>query len=95
MNGEAERAVRTLKDCLRAQLHASKLPQKYWDYALEDCITKLNATPRARALTSPHHLMFKWQPKLPLLALFGAHGYIPYKERKKSALAPRGIECRY
>ncbi len=56
-NGQAEPAIRTLKECIRSQLKAARMPEKYWDYALQDCVAKQNALPRPNTTASPTILL--------------------------------------
>lgn len=95
MNGEAERLIRTLKDCIRTVLLDSKLPTKYWDYALQDCTSKLNSVPKAGFKKSPHEIMFQKPYKLPVKIAFGSKGTVPNQMSALKSLAPRGIACRY
>lgn len=95
MNGQAERAIHTLKSGIRANLAAARMPQHMWDYALQDCVAKLNAIPRPHASASPHQLLFGKPARLPLHMPFGAHGHVPNKERQLRSFDKRGVSVRY
>ena len=93
-NGQAERAVRTLKDCMRSQLADANLPNKWWDEAARDCVTKYNSIPFGNGGKSPHEVLFGKISNYPNIA-FGTRGVIPDRSQNKKALAARSIACRY
>ncbi len=93
-NGQAERAIRTLKNCIRVQLSSANLLNNLWDQALYDCSAKYNATPRAIAPRTPYYNLFSKQASIPLIQ-FGAQGAIPDKSSYKPALADRSLSRRY
>ncbi len=96
MNGQAERAIGILKNCARAQLSASNISNKFWDYAVQDCADKLNKIPKIGQIVSPHELLYSKIPKLIDRFLpFGTFGFIPNKNAGTKSLDPRGLLRRY
>ncbi len=93
-NGQADRAIRTLNNCIRAQLSSANLPNNLWDQALYDCSARYNATPSAIAPRTPYYNLFSKQASVPLIQ-FGAQGAIPDRSSYKPALADRSLSCRY
>lgn len=94
-NGQAERAISTLKDCILASLSSSGLPKRDWDFAVRDCAKKWNCIPRNDSSTSPYELMFNIKPDIRRSLTFGAHGFVPSKSANRGSLSPRGIRVRY
>ena len=60
MNGQAEKTVRTIKDCIRASLHAAQHPEKYWSFTAKVCEHKFKQLPRLPNGAPPEHkLLFQ------------------------------------
>ncbi len=54
MNGQEERAIGVLKNCVHSFLRAANLPSKFWDSALADCVDKLNVIPKSGKTQTPY-----------------------------------------
>lgn len=92
MNGLAERAIGALKSCTRAQLQDACLPNKYWTYAAQDCLSKLNRIPRSGETLSPLAKILCKDPKhFKNAQPFGQGGYVLNPSRSLRALTPRGV----
>lgn len=93
-NSRAERFNRTIMNATRAALSHSRLPTKYWDFAVLDATYKYNCLPHASTKTTP---LSQWDPNAPTppyFLPFGAAGAIP-DFRPKQKLQSRARPARY
>lgn len=82
-NGQAERTMRPIKDCMRTKLSAAGLADKYWDQTAQECVFKCNLIPRNENTKSPHTLLFVIESEANPLP-FGVEGSIPYRSLHKT-----------
>lgn len=85
-NGLAERSNRTIIECTRTLLLASKLNKKLWAEAASTAVYTLNRTlsPRDKTKTR-YELYFGKQPDVSNLAIFGQHAAVKRSKQKRKS----------
>jgi transposase InsO family protein len=71
-NGHAERMLRTLNECVHAQLTHASMPSTFWAEALATATFLLNRRPcRARQYLTPFELLYCTPPDYSNMRVFG------------------------
>ena len=92
-NGRAEREMRTLKDCSRTMLRASKLPDYLWGEALMTCVYLLNRTLSKQAPEkTPYEQVFGHRPDLSHVRIFGCQAYAHVPDDQRATFDNKGIK---
>ena len=96
-NGQSERGFLSIFNLARTALSQSKLPPKFWGYAVMHSIYALNeCLPSNSSNQSPHEVYFKTKPYVAFLRPFGATCYICKPSAiRNGKLDERGIEAIY
>lgn len=93
-NGEAERVLRTLNDCVRTMLLHSAAPLAFWAEALSTATYLLNQRPcRATGSATPFGLLFGAEPSYDELRVFGCRCFPNLTATTKHKLDPRSMIC--
>eukprot|EP00924_Labyrinthula_sp_SR-Ha-C_P013014 augustus_masked-scaffold_12-processed-gene-6.57-mRNA-1 protein AED:0.11 eAED:0.11 QI:0/0/0/1/1/1/2/0/530 len=88
LNGLAERSNRTLLVKVRILLEQAQLPHLYWPQAANFATVLLNRTPSKTQLKSPYELIFKVNPTLENIFIFGQRVVYIYPEVKSKVHTP-------
>jgi hypothetical protein len=79
---------------VRSALHAARLPQHYWTYALKDAVGKYNAMPQVNDKPSPARIFDNSKAPPDYFLPFGQTGWVTITSHK-AKLAPRATQMRY
>jgi hypothetical protein len=79
---------------VRSALHAARLPQQYWTYAVKDVVDKSNATPQVNCKPSPATIFDHCKAPPDYFLPFGKTGRVTVTSHK-TRLAPRAGQMRY
>ena len=82
-NGVAERSNRTVWETTISLLLSSKLPNYFWNFALEAAVFLLNRRLQKEDYKTPYEQLWKKKPDISMLKVFGARGYCLNKRRHK------------
>jgi len=84
-NGVAERLNRTLVTMAKSMLFESRLPEKFWGFAIETACYLRNRLPVSYGRKTPYEKLFGKKPDICHLKVFGClvFSYIPAKTRYK------------
>ena len=83
-NGIVERAIQTLKQMTAALLLESKLPEKFWRYAMSHAATLIALIPKKNG-QSPYEAQYNTKPKMNMVpATFGSKVIIKDNKNSKS-----------
>jgi hypothetical protein len=85
-NGKAERLNRTLMEKVRAMLVDSGFPHKLWAEAAVTANYLRNRSPVSDKAKTPWELLFKSQPDVSHLRVFGAKAYVVIPKEKRTKL---------
>jgi hypothetical protein len=93
-NGRVERKHQHLLNVGRSLLFQSKLPNKFWSYAVVHATFIINrvTTPLLQN-KSPYHLLYNHPPNLEHLKVFGSLCYASTLHIHRTKLDPRARKC--
>ncbi|GAU46782.1 hypothetical protein TSUD_351810 [Trifolium subterraneum] len=93
-NGRVERKHQHLLNVGRSLLFQSKLPKKFWSYAVSHATYIINrvCTPLLQN-KSPYHLLYNKPPDLEQLKVFGSLCYASTLQNQRTKLDPRARKC--
>ena len=97
-NGKAERANRIILDRARCMLQESKLPKKYWPYAVTSAVYVVNRSPSSGLDVTPLEKFSDQRPDLRNMRVFGSTCYARYPVEHSGGrhkLDPRASKCRF
>ena len=90
-NGIVERKIALLIETARCMIADSRLPEKFWSFALQYAAYCMNRFPTvANEGKSPHELFHKSLPDLSLMRVFGSTCYFKINKQNLSKFEPRG-----
>jgi transposase InsO family protein len=93
-NGRVERKHQCILNIARALLIQSKLPPKFWGYAVLHSVYLMNRMPSMAIKGQlPYQLLFKELPDLSMLKVFGCLCYTSTHEAKRTKLDHRSFKC--
>ena len=85
-NGMAERPNQDLKRITRCLLHAAGLTSEYWSFAMNHAVFLLNRLYHSTIGMTPHQSMFKTQPNLSDLKIFGSKCYFKHTKKNQKSM---------
>ncbi|KAG6623354.1 Retrovirus-related Pol polyprotein from transposon TNT 1-94 [Phytophthora cinnamomi] len=93
-NGMAERMNRTLVEMTRCMLKESGIDKSYWCEAMMTAADIRNVLPNtSNPHSSPFQLVYKREPRLEHMRVFGTECYAHVTKQKRKKLDDSGIKC--